>query len=69
MTEETLVPDNRLLNKFLVGVLGITVRVFKPPMPHKCLSREDALNLAAWLVAMSGATEEEFLKVRAKITS
>lgn len=43
-------------NKHLVGVLGDKVIVMKPPTQP--LAREDAMLLAAWLVALSDHDNE-----------
>jgi hypothetical protein len=51
------------LNKFCVqqvGSLGIRIG---HPRPGKIISTDDALNLAAWLVAIADPTGEQFPKV------
>lgn len=44
-------------NKFFVGCSGddLTIMAWM-----KKLSKEDAINLAAWLVALSGTSKEKF---------
>lgn len=39
------------MNKFFVGIAGEIVTIMKPIPPK--LSKEDAINLAAWLVAVA----------------
>jgi len=47
-------------NKFAVGVLGDRIGILKTP--DRYLSKEEALNLAAWLIALSTLDyEKEFL--------
>lgn len=56
------------LNKFVVSVLGDKVGIQNPPTGY--LSREDALELAAWLVALSTLDyEKEFLPILSEITN
>ena len=50
-------------NKYLVGIRGGNVVVLLPPRPGEGISKENALNLAAYLVSMAGASEEEFREV------
>ena len=38
-------------NKFMVGVSGGRIVIHRPP--HGTISNEDALNFAAWLVALA----------------
>ena len=53
-------------NIFAVGVLGDKVVILVPP--PKSLSKEEALNLAAWLVALSTLdSEKEFLPLLAEV--
>jgi len=39
-------------NKFIVGAQGNNI-VVRLPLQTACMTKEEALNLAAWLVAMS----------------
>lgn len=48
-------------NKFMVGVSGARV-VFLKPLPHT-ISMDDAVNLAAWLVALADPAGEKFESV------
>jgi hypothetical protein len=48
------------MNKFLVGVIGDDVMLMKPPIGR--ITKQDALLLAAWLVAMADMTNTEFPK-------
>ena len=52
------------MNKFFVGIQGDTIVLLKP-VPQK-LTKEEALNLAAWLVALAddtvGTSEGPFAK-------
>lgn len=48
-------------NRFMVGSMGNDVVIMFPP--RRPIGKADALNLAAYLVAVSCATEEEFLRV------
>jgi glutathione S-transferase len=51
-------------NKFLVGLQGADIIVVGLPMRAARMSREDALNLAAWLVAMAALDpEKEFTPI------
>lgn len=50
-------------NKFMVGVLGGDNNVVVMRPPQGPLSVEQAHNLAAYLVALSGGDRERFLKV------
>jgi hypothetical protein len=48
------------MNKFLVSSGGVGMKeilVMNPP--RGLISKEDALNLAAWLIVISGTTREE----------
>jgi hypothetical protein len=53
-------------NKFLVGSNGESVVIQFIPHPP-ALSRADALNLAAWLVAMADPSGEEFDEVLRRV--
>lgn len=48
-------------NKFFVGAAGAGIAVMNPPRVP--ISKEDALNLAAHLVVLSMASDEEFKAV------
>lgn len=49
-------------NRFMVGVnLNGQIRLMRMPIGQ--LSKEDALNLAAWLVALAETEEGEFQEV------
>lgn len=48
-------------NKFLVAVRGGRMVILNPPRGP--IHESDALNLAAWLVAVSMQGREEFLRV------
>ena len=53
-------------NIFAVGALGDKVAILRPPPSY--LSKEEALNLAAWLVALSTMdSEKEFLPLLAEV--
>lgn len=52
-------------NKFFVAARGDGVLVMSPPV--RAIDKQDALLLAAYLVAMSMATEEEFAAVLAAV--
>ena len=53
-------------NIFAVGVLGDRIAILKPPTTY--LTKEEALNLAAWLVALSCLdSEKEFLPLLAEV--
>ena len=54
--------DIETTNKFLVSLTGDDRIVFLRPVPAS-INAEDALLLAAWLVAISGKSEEEFQAV------
>lgn len=48
-------------NKFLVGLQNDNIVILNlGPLPHR-VSKESALNLAAYLVTLAGASDEEFL--------
>jgi len=56
--------DNKQIdtsNPFIVGGAGEYVQIMMPPRGP--ISKEKALNLAAWLVAIADPLEEEFPKV------
>lgn len=44
------------LNKFMVGISGARI-TFLRPVPHT-ISMDDALNLAAWLVALADGRDK-----------
>lgn len=49
-------------NKFLVGGTAdepSQVCILAPPAPRQLISKHDALNLACWLLVISGATQFE----------
>lgn len=53
--EDVPVEDVEIMNKFLVGVSCGKGLVFVfPPQPQQVISHDDALVLAAWLVALCG---------------
>ena len=47
-------------NKFFVASRGDNLLFMKPPLGE--FSKEDALNMAAYLVVMSFTSDEDFLK-------
>ena len=53
-------PTIDTFNKFLVSVKAANVIVLKPPEVAQPMNKEECLNLAAYLVTLSGATNEEF---------
>jgi hypothetical protein len=53
-------------NSFLVAVQGDNIVMFNPPRGP--ISKEQALNLAAWLVALAD-TEDKFDRVLAAVQS
>ena len=57
------------LNKFLVGVRGDEIVIMNPP--RTLISKEDALLLAAYLVAMADTSEghEQFERVLEAVES
>ncbi len=56
------------LNRFMVSVNGVgTVQIMLPP--REPLDKEAALNLAAYLVALSDPTRERFEEVFGAITN
>ena len=46
------------LNKFIVGAMADQIVIMNPPRAP--ISREDALLLAAWLVAIADPIEDDF---------
>jgi hypothetical protein len=53
-------------NKFLVSDYRDQVVLLNPPVPRQMLSIDDALLLAAWLVAIAGE-RKRFLEVLAAV--
>jgi len=53
-------------NKFLVGSQGEQI-VIRLPMRSARMSKEDALTLAAWLVAMAETEQGQFQAVLAEV--
>lgn len=51
------------MNEFFVGVQGDKIKILGTPNLVAGLTKAQALNLAAWLVLMSMADEEEFKAV------
>lgn len=49
-----------IINKHFVAVAGDQLTMLNPPRPREALSREDALLLAAWLVALAETKEGQF---------
>lgn len=49
-------------NKFIVAAQGDAIRVMRPHMAT-AMSKDDALNLAAWLVALADPGGERFAQV------
>lgn len=47
------------MNKFMVGAQGENLRIMRQPIG--ALTKEEALNLAAWLMVLSGASHSERL--------
>lgn len=54
-------------NKFFVGATSNGIRLMRPPTGE--LSHDDALNLAAWLVAVADPGGERFAEVLAAVES
>jgi hypothetical protein len=50
-------------NLFMVGMVGDGYVLMKPPRPGEQFTPAEALNLAAYLVAMAEEEEGEFQKV------
>jgi hypothetical protein len=48
-----------MMNKFMVGAQGENLRIMRQPIG--ALTKEEALNLAAWLMVLSGASHSERL--------
>jgi len=50
-------------NKFLVGGTAGTgeLCILNPPLPRQLISKEDAVNLACWLLVISGVERHELL--------
>lgn len=46
-------------NRFLVGICSNSIMILKPPFPHEAISKEEALNLAAYLISLTGASTQE----------
>lgn len=53
--------DPNTVNKFMVAVQGDGVRIMLPPAG--LIPKEDAMLLAAWLVALSFCDREDFMRV------
>lgn len=54
-------------NKHLVGVQGDNILIMNPPRGP--MSKADALQLAAWIVALADDTEDQFDIIRTEIES
>lgn len=54
------------LNRFLVGAIADRIIIMNPP--HCTIPKDDALNLAAWIVAMVD-DEDRFAEVLAAVKS
>lgn len=54
-------------NRFMVGVRAGQVVIMLPPQGP--MSKDDAKNLAAWLMAMAGADEKEAAELVGKVLS
>ena len=52
--------DIDTMNHYFVGSTGDRLRIMNLPGLAQGLEKDKALNLAAYLVSMSGATREEF---------
>lgn len=50
-------------NKYLIALKGDDLIFINPPMRGQVISKQDALLLAAWLVAMAEGEEGEFQRV------
>jgi hypothetical protein len=61
--------DENVSNRFLVAVHGERVQLLNPP--KRPITKKEALNLAAWLVALAdpkaGTGEGEFTALLAKV--
>ena len=51
-------------NKYLVCSLGNSIAIQAPPV---IMTKQDAMELAAWLLAIAGATDDEFNLVQEAI--
>lgn len=45
-------------NRFFVGATGDHISILMPPPPQGVITRQEALNLAAWLVAIADIDDE-----------
>jgi hypothetical protein len=59
--------ENLTENKFLVAAIGDKISLLR--LGGVTLEKDDALNLAAWIVAMSDPLEEKFPKVLEEVMS
>lgn len=59
-------PKVNVFNKHMVGVKGNNIVIMIPPRE---MSKEDALILAAWLVALAEEEEGEFDKIRLQVSN
>lgn len=46
---------------------GSGVKILNPPKVNQVLGKYEAVNLAAWLVAMAGATGDDFVRMLGEI--
>lgn len=56
-------------NRFMVGGVGDEILILAPPMAGLPISRELALNLAAWLVALADFEDDRFPEVLEAVRS
>lgn len=55
------------VNEFLVGIRGGDIIIGLPPL--RPITKDEALRLAAWLVAVADPTGDDFDKVRRAVLS
>jgi len=56
--------NEKMKNKYLVCSLGNSIAIQAPPV---IMTKQDAMELAAWLLAIAGATDDEFNLVQEAI--
>lgn len=60
MLSGVMPPVQAPANEFLVGAMGETVTLL---LPRRNMTREEAIGLAAWLVAMAGSDIQSFAPI------
>jgi hypothetical protein len=61
--EELPMPEVNTFNRWMVGAIGDRLSMLRPPLAGELMEKDDALVLAAWLVALADPDGRKFREV------